>query len=339
MWLVWYKTVENTLYKAKECIKKHISIDLLYRIIFMLKKYVLFLLIFSGISILFLIFYSIFYEPRSLQVREFTLLCSNWKTRPIKMAILSDVHVGGMHTGLRQVYSIREHIQKLKPDLVVHLGDYINGHEPAEEKSSKTKKILEQSLYQIMHIDVPLGVYAVLGNHDQWYSRHRLVKLLKLSGVHILENAAVFVQTESASSGAEKRGFWLVGVEDYATAYPDWKKALMDVDFPSFSIGLSHSPDTFPNMPNSLSLGLAGHTHGGQVNLPFLGRRVTSSQYGKRYAYGFVREGKQLFYISSGVGTSILPVRFRSSPEIVLMHIRRAEQTDKQDKEPFCKRQ
>jgi predicted MPP superfamily phosphohydrolase len=84
-----------------------------------------------------------------------------------------------------------------------------------------------------------------------------------------------------------------------------------------------HNPDVFPEMPARVSLSLAGHTHGGQVNLPNIGRLIIPSKFGQRYAYGLVEEGGRKLFVTGGIGTSILPVRFRVPPEIVLLTLHR----------------
>jgi predicted MPP superfamily phosphohydrolase len=84
---------------------------------------------------------------------------------------------------------------------------------------------------------------------------------------------------------------------------------------------LTHNPDIFPQMPSRVSLTLAGHTHGGQVNLPLLGRLVVPSKFKQRYAYGLVEENGKKLFVTEGIGTSIIPVRFRSAPEIALLTI------------------
>jgi predicted MPP superfamily phosphohydrolase len=82
---------------------------------------------------------------------------------------------------------------------------------------------------------------------------------------------------------------------------------------------LTHNPDVFPDVPARVTLTLAGHTHGGQVALPILGRPVVPSRYGQRYADGLVMEDGRALFVSSGIGTSILPVRFRVPPEIAIV--------------------
>ncbi len=82
---------------------------------------------------------------------------------------------------------------------------------------------------------------------------------------------------------------------------------------------LTHNPDVFPDIPSRVSLTLAGHTHGGQVNFPFVGRPVVPSKFGQRYATGHITENERHLFVTNGIGTSIIPVRFRVPPEIVVL--------------------
>jgi predicted MPP superfamily phosphohydrolase len=84
-------------------------------------------------------------------------------------------------------------------------------------------------------------------------------------------------------------------------------------------IVVSHHPDLFPRLPDRPSLTVAGHTHGAQVNLPLVREKVTPSRHGARFAGGLFREGERVMYVSRGIGTSTLPIRFRAAPEVVLL--------------------
>ncbi len=115
---------------------------------------------------------------------------------------------------------------------------------------------------------------------------------------------------------------WLAGIADLWTRTPDIDKALAMVVDDGPVLMFTHNPDLFPRVPARVALTLAGHPHGGQVDLPLLGRLVVPSEFGARYADGHVvEEGRHLF-VSSGVGTSILPVRFRVPPEVVVLTLR-----------------
>jgi predicted MPP superfamily phosphohydrolase len=102
----------------------------------------------------------------------------------------------------------------------------------------------------------------------------------------------------------------------------DVKRALSGVDDAAPVIAITHNPDVFPIIPMRVCLTLAGHTHGGQVALPLVGRLIVPSHYGEHYAIGHIHEAERDLFVTSGVGTSIIPVRFRVPPEIVFLQLR-----------------
>ena len=167
---------------------------------------------------------------------------------------------------------------------------------------------------ELRALRAPLGVYAVLGNHDWWFDGGRVARALGGAGLKVLENEAVKVE----SSG---RAFWLGGVADLWTRRPDVPGTLRQVTSDDPVVLFTHNPDIFPDVPARVSLTVAGHTHGGQVNLPLVGRPVVPSRFGQRYAMGHVVEGGRHLFVSGGVGTSIIPVRFRVPPEIVILKL------------------
>jgi uncharacterized protein len=161
----------------------------------------------------------------------------------------------------------------------------------------------------------PLGVYAVLGNHDWWFDGPRVTRAFEGVGIRVLENDAARVERNG-------RSLWLAGLADLWTRKPDVSRALTGVTDDGPVIVFTHNPDLFPQVPPRAALTLAGHTHGGQVCLPLLGRPVVPSEFGQRYADGHVVEGGRHLFVSSGVGTSIIPVRFRVPPEVVILTLR-----------------
>ena len=108
---------------------------------------------------------------------------------------------------------------------------------------------------------------------------------------------------------------------DLWTRTPDIPGTLKDIPDDDPILLLTHSPDVFPDIPARVSLTLAGHTHGGQVNLPLVGRPIVPSKYGQRYAAGHIIEQGRHLFVSTGVGTSIIPVRFRVPPEIQILTV------------------
>lgn len=247
-------------------------------------------------------------EPSFIRVKETRIEVRNWppELAGYKIAFITDPHVGGPHIGLRKVEEIVAKANALNPDLTLLGGDYviriIGGHDVAPEDIAAA----------FAKLTAKQGVYGVLGNHDWWMEPGRIRAAFENNAIPMLENKAVPLE-------ANGKGFWIVGVGDFTENKHDIAKAFADVTGKQPVILLTHSPDVFPELPLRAVLTLAGHTHGGQVYVPFLGRPVIPSIYGQRYAMGLIQEdGKQLF-VSSGIGTSILPVRFLTPPEISVL--------------------
>ncbi len=227
----------------------------------------------------------------------------------LKVAAISDIHAGSPHIDAGKLRLLVEETNRLGPDIVVLLGDYViqdvvGGEFIEPEVTAESLRALR----------APLGVFAVLGNHDWWLDGERVSRALSSAGVRVLENDAARVE-----SGG--RGFWVAGLADLWTRRPDVSKALGKVVDDAPALLLTHNPDVFPDIPARVALTLAGHTHGGQVYLPIFGRPVVPSKFDQRYADGHVREGGRNLFVTSGVGTSILPVRFRVPPEVCLITI------------------
>lgn len=246
-------------------------------------------------------------EPNRLTTPSFVVSLPRWRPehRGLKVAILTDVHVGSPHTGIEKLKHVVTRTNNERPDLVVILGDLViqgvvGGHFVEPEPIAEVLRGLQ----------APLGVIAVLGNHDWWYDGPRIEKALAGAGITVLENKAHLVQHKG-------KPFWVVGIADMWTRKPDIEGSLGQVGTDDPVILITHNPDIFPEVPPRVSLTLAGHTHGGQVNLPVVGRLVVPSKYGQRYAMGHVVEGGRHLFVGGGIGTSILPVRFRVPPEVV----------------------
>jgi uncharacterized protein len=115
--------------------------------------------------------------------------------------------------------------------------------------------------------------------------------------------------------------FWLVGISDFWEGEHNVRAALAPVPDSAAALAFTHNPDIFPEIPERVSLTVAGHTHGGQVYIPGIGRRVVPSRYGSKFAIGHVNEGGRNLFVSSGLGTSIFPVRFLVPPEVSVLTV------------------
>jgi predicted MPP superfamily phosphohydrolase len=163
-------------------------------------------------------------------------------------------------------------------------------------------------------LTAPLGVYAVLGNHDWWFDAPRVRRALEASGIPVLDDRAMRI---SARGG----DFWLAGVSDFWEGRHAVTGTLAQVSDDAPVILFTHNPDIFPTVPPRVAITLAGHTHGGQVCLPLIGRPLVPSRYGQRYAIGHVVEGARHLFVTAGLGTSIVPIRFRVPPEISILDL------------------
>lgn len=253
--------------------------------------------------------WAFWFEPASLRVRAVSLRVPRWHAEhaDLKIAILTDLHIGSPHTGLEKLREVVQRTNGENPDLVVVLGDLVINNVVGGAFVEP-----ELIVAELKNLRAPLGVVAVLGNHDWWNDGQRIGDALRDAGLTVLENQARRVERGGKS-------FWVVGIADLWTRKPDIAGGLGQVEGDDPVLLITHNPDIFPGVPARVSLTLAGHTHGGQVNLPLVGRPVVPSKYEQRYAMGHVVEDGRHLFVSGGVGTSIIPVRFRVPPEIVVL--------------------
>jgi predicted MPP superfamily phosphohydrolase len=160
-----------------------------------------------------------------------------------------------------------------------------------------------------------LGVFSVLGNHDWYFGGYELRTQLEAAGITVLENNARSIETKG-------RRVWIAGLADAWERVPNMMATLLPIPESEPVILMTHNPDLFPYVPANVNLTVAGHTHGGQVSLPFIGPLVVPSQYKARYAKGLIVEKGRNLFVTSGIGTSVFPVRFGVPPEISYVILR-----------------
>jgi predicted MPP superfamily phosphohydrolase len=254
--------------------------------------------------------YGFMIEPRLLFLREVSIESANWQGPDLRIALVSDVHIGGLHVDAKRASSIAQRLSDLNADMILMPGDFVNGHIAQAERSAEDIADIEAGFAALGNMRAHLGVYASLGNHDSWYGKGAVKASLGRGGVRVLTNGAHNLD-----------GICIVGLADFDTDRPS-RDAFNACAPSSAIIVLTHSPDALQLIPDDAALVVAGHTHGGQVNLPIIGRRVTSTRLGKPYAYGLVYDGERPIFITAGIGTSIMPARFRAPPEIVLITLK-----------------
>jgi predicted MPP superfamily phosphohydrolase len=218
-----------------------------------------------------------------------------------------------------RIRHIVETANGLDADLIVLLGDYVDA---LKHKLRIAPVPISAWAPELGRLRAPLGVYAVLGNHDWDEDEVGVRGGLKQVGIPVLENKAIKIDKA-------KRRFWLAGLGDQLARPWGWEVHRGADDLPGTLrqvkgdndpvVMLVHEPDIFVKIPRRVTLTLAGHTHGGQVLLPFIGRPVVPSDYGQRFAYGHIVEGGRNMIVSSGLGLTGVPVRFGVPPEIAVI--------------------
>src|SRR6185295_16744168 len=257
-------------------------------------------------------FWGFLIEPGRLVIREQTIQIDGWPQQldGLRIAVLSDIHADDWFITDKKLRTIVERTNQLQPELIVILGDYMssNGRVTRRVEPERFGPILKD-------LHAPLGVYSVLGNHDWWYSGVQVRRGLENNGIQVLENEVIHFDARGTQ-------LWLVGLADLWTRRQAIADTIAMVPEGAPVIALTHNPDIFPDLPQRIPLLLAGHTHGGQVRLPLIGSVVESSDFGARYVKGHVFENNHHLFVTTGIGTSIVPVRFGVTPEIVLLTIK-----------------
>ena len=263
-----------------------------------------------------------------LGVVRYDLVPPQWPADfQLKIAVIADLHACDPWMTLEHIEAIVERTIALNADIIVMLGDYVAGHRQVTRYIPAT-----EWAPVLAGLKAPLGVHAILGNHDWWEDKAvqhaeqgptRARQALEAAGIPVYENDA-----KRLTKG--NRAFWLAGLGDqlaYAPARRFRPGRRIGVDDLAATLGkvtddapvilLAHEPDVAMRVPARVSLQLSGHTHGGQVRL-FGWSPVVPSRYGNRLAYGHVRINCDLI-VSGGLGCSVMPFRVGVPPEIVLV--------------------
>ncbi len=270
------------------------------------------------LAVLALAVWSFAWEPSRLVERDHALALSRWPRAcdGLRIDVVSDTHTGSPYNGLDRLDHWVRRLADSDADIVLMAGDYV---------------ILSVFLGEYIPADVIAGhlkpltarkpVYAVLGNHDWWKDGPMVARAFASAGVRMIDNRAVSVDVRGCR-------FWIAGLGDLLEGRPDIAGTFAMIDDDAPVLALTHEPDLLPNIPARTALTVAGHTHGGQIDLwPFRSQPSAFVSGSHRLKWHVVdAQGRQLF-VTPGIGTSILPLRFGVPPEISRLTLRSASST------------
>ena len=265
-----------------------------------MKQHLLFIILFIFTGMLAYCFY---FEPNKLEVTPITLYDEQLKV--IKIVFASDFHIKPHQQ--KRLEKVVNTINEQDADIVLSAGDYVSGH--SEILTMPINKIAKG----LGNIKSKYGFYTSLGNHDKYLGAERIRTALEEYNITVLNNENIKVNING-------KDIYIVGIQYKHKNKKLINKALKGAKEPI--ILLTHSPDEFYKIPENVNLILAGHTHGGQVVLPFIGAILTGSIYRDRFLYGLKElDGKKII-TTRGIGVSILPLRFNCPPEIMVIEFK-----------------
>lgn len=286
--------------------------------------------VFAALSVagLACLFYSYFAEPNLLVVSKEKIEIAGWNSAfdNFKIVAITDLHGGSNGASDENIRRLVKKTNEQNADIIVLLGDYVSQYKDGPSGDGRLKMPMSEVAENLKGLRAKYGVFAVLGNHDGYYDDKIVAAELQRVGIRVLQNEIVSVEKDG-------QALRIFGLKDHLKlrAWDGFDSDVRAAAAKSKSTGnflvLEHSPDIFPILNYFKSLGpdfklmLAGHTHGGQVSLPIIGSPIVPSSFGQKYNRGRVNEDGAEMFVTTGVGTSILPFRFLVPPEIAVLTI------------------
>lgn len=255
---------------------------------------------------------SLLFEPNRPQVVRRDLALRAWPARldGFTIALLSDFHYDRTFS-IHPLRAAIPMVNDLRPDLIALTGDFVSvpmfpsNNEKAAADAEPCAELLRQ-------MSAPHGLWAIMGNHDAATDPDRVTAELRAAGISVLANQSVAIESKGSR-------FWLAGVGDVLTRMADLKAALANIPKQETTVLMAHEPDYADWVKQyPVDLQLSGHSHGGQVRLPFL-PSLYEPALARKYVAGLYKIGGLTLYTNAGLGTVDVPIRFNCPPEITLL--------------------
>jgi len=225
----------------------------------------------------------------------------------LRIVQLTDIH-HSKYVSFNDVFRMVKLANQQKPDIVVLTGDYITW----------SKKFIQPVAEALKNLKARLGVYAVLGNHDFRVDAEKISSALEKAQIEVLRNTSRRIDYRGDS-------LWIAGVDEYSYGQSNIPKALFGIPSLQPKILLAHNPEIISLAAHhQVDFVLSGHTHGGQVKIPYLKPLNSMTQPNQGFLEGFVRNGKTQMYISRGLGKVVVPLRILCPPEIPVFYLQKS---------------
>lgn len=276
--------------------------------------------------------YAYFIEPWRLVVNQYELKIKDWNPAfdGLRVALISDIHAGSNGVDETKLREIVSRTNEEDVDAIFLLGDYVSQVRGKGAPITKSGLRMDPEMIanNLSGFRARYGVFVVLGNHDEWSDATGITVEFERVGYNVLNGELAEIKLNNSQK------LRILGLKDHTNIgiwklfSDDAKNLLASSEGTGDVIILQHSPDVVPIITGDLLISkdlkimFAAHTHGGQVWLPVLGAPVVPSSYGQKYTRGHVKEAGLDVFVTSGIGTSILPLRFMVTPEIAVVTIR-----------------
>ena len=241
----------------------------------------------------------------SLERVEITLKRLPKRLDGLKIIQLSDIHHSPF-TGLEHIKRVVKVANRLRPDMCVLTGDYVS-HE---------REYIAPVAAALGRLEAKYGIYACLGNHDHWTDADLITHMFRGEGIKMLVNEGFRFEAPGGS-------FWLAGVDDYMVGKTDVPSALKGSFPDEMKLLLAHNPIIFREAARAgVDLTLSGHTHGGQIKIRDQEKRILPR---RKFTAGLYERKNSQLYVTRGIGTVVVPMRYGCPPEISMLELRSGE--------------
>jgi len=257
---------------------------------------------------------AVLFEPNRPRIVRREIGLRRWPARldGFTVALLSDFHYDP-YFSVHPLRSAIGMVNNLHPELIVLTGDFVSI--PWFGDLAEAASAAEPCAQLLRQMKAPYGLWAVMGNHDALTDPDRVTAALRAAGIQVLSNQSVPIERDGGR-------FWLGGVDDVLEQTPNLDATLHSVPADEASVLLVHEPDYADRVAHfPVDLQLSGHSHGGQVRVPFL-RPLYLPAMARKYVWGLYKIGGLTLYTNPGLGTVEVPVRWNCPPEITLLTLR-----------------